>query len=102
MVFLCIILSKSSLSRQNSFFSSLGKPALADLKSGLTVGVVVIPQAMAYATLAGLPPQHGLYAAFVPVLLYGLFGSSRYLSIGPAGYASSLAMKFISTNMTQV
>ncbi len=97
MVFLCIIHSKSSLSRQNSFFSSLGKPELADLKSGLTVGVVVIPQAMAYATLAGLPPQHGLYAAFVPVLLYGLFGSSRYLSIGPAALDSMLVAAFLVT-----
>lgn len=86
---------KSSLIRQNIFFSSIGVPSFADLKSGITVGIVVIPQAMAYATLAGLPPHHGLYAAFVPVLLYGLFGSSRFLSIGPAALDSMLVAAFL-------
>ncbi len=50
---------------------------------------------MAYATLAGLPAQHGLYAAFIPVLLYGLFGSSRYLSVGPAALDSMLVAAFL-------
>ncbi|MEL6976633.1 MAG: SulP family inorganic anion transporter, partial [Bacteroidota bacterium] len=54
-----------------------------DLAAGLTVGVMLVPQAMAYALIAGLPPVYGLYAALVPNLLYGLFGSSRKLAVGP-------------------
>ena len=77
------------------FLSNLGTPTFIDLKSGITVGIIIIPQAMAYATLAGLPPQHGLYAAFIPVLLYGLFGSSRYLSVGPAALDSMLVAAFL-------
>ncbi len=95
MVFLFFLNQKSFLRQQNSFTSKLGRPSFADLKSGLTVGVVVIPQAMAYATLAGLPAHHGLYAAFVPVLLYGLFGSSRFLSVGPAALDSMLVAAFL-------
>ncbi len=52
-----------------------------DLVAGLTAAAVVLPKAMAYATVAGLPPAVGLYTAFVPGLLYGLLGSSRVLSV---------------------
>ncbi len=53
-----------------------------DLTAGLTVGVMLIPQGMAYALLAGVPPIYGLYAALVPLLLYPLLGTSRHLAIG--------------------
>ena len=56
---------------------------LGDLVSGLTVAAYLVPQVMAYATLAGLPPAAGLWAAIVPLAAYALFGSSRQLSVGP-------------------
>jgi high affinity sulfate transporter 1 len=52
-----------------------------DVMAGLTSAAVVIPKAMAYATVAGLPPQVGLYTAFVPMVIYALLGSSRVLSV---------------------
>jgi SulP family sulfate permease len=54
-----------------------------DLVAGLTLCVVMIPSVIAYAGLMGLPPQHGLYAALVPLLIYPLFGSSRQVIVGP-------------------
>lgn len=61
-----------------------------DLIAGLTVGVMLIPQAMAYAMLAGLQPIHGLYAASLPLILYAIFGSSRHLAVGPVAIVSIL------------
>ena len=52
----------------------------ADILAGLTVALVLIPQSLAYAELAGLPPYYGLYAAFLPPLVAALFGSSRQLA----------------------
>ena len=54
-----------------------------DATAGLTVGVMLIPQGMAYAVIAGVPPIYGLYAGLVPLLTYPLFGSSRQLALGP-------------------
>src|ERR1051325_7403715 len=54
-----------------------------DLLAGLSVCVIMIPSVIAYAGLMGLPPQHGLYAALVPLILYALFGSSRQVIVGP-------------------
>lgn len=54
-----------------------------DVAAGLTVGVMLIPQGVAYAAIAGMPPVYGLYAAVVPLLVYPLLGTSRQLSIGP-------------------
>ena len=68
-----------------------------DLAAGLTVGVMLIPQGMAYAMIAGLPPAYGLYAAIVPQLVYALFGSSRQLSVGPVAMDSLLVATSIST-----
>ena len=61
-----------------------------DLAAGLTVGVMLIPQGMGYAMLAGLPPHVGLYAATVPLLAYALLGTSRQLSVGPVAMDSLL------------
>jgi len=55
----------------------------ADLLAGVSVCVVMIPSVIAYAGLMGLPPQHGLYAALVPLLVYPFFGSSRHVIVGP-------------------
>lgn len=54
----------------------------ADLKSGTTVGVIEIPQVMAYAVIAGLSPIYGLYGSLIPLLIYPLFGTSRHLALG--------------------
>jgi SulP family sulfate permease len=60
----------------------------ADALSGLTVALVLIPQSMAYAQLAGMPSYYGLYASFLPPMLAALFGSSRQLSTGPVAVVS--------------
>jgi len=60
----------------------------ADALAGLTVALVLIPQSMAYAQLAGMPPYFGLYAAFLPPMLASLFGSSRQLATGPVAVVS--------------
>ena len=52
-----------------------------DIIAGLTAAAVVIPKAMAYATIAGLPVQVGLYTAFLPMIIYAVLGSSRVLSV---------------------
>lgn len=62
----------------------------ADLLAGLTVALVLIPQSMAYATLAGLPEVYGLYIAFVPVFIAALWGSSRQLGTGPVAVVSTM------------
>ena len=61
-----------------------------DLTAGLTVGVMLIPQGMAYALLAGLPPIYGLYAATLPLLVYAVLGTSRQLAVGPVAMDSLL------------
>jgi len=55
----------------------------ADITAGLTIGIVLIPQGMAYAVIADLPPIYGLYASLVPLLIYPVFATSRHLSVGP-------------------
>ncbi len=60
----------------------------SDITAGLTTAVMLIPQAMAYAMLAGLPPIVGLYASTVPLLSYALFGTSRQLAVGPVAVLS--------------
>jgi len=61
-----------------------------DILAGLTVALVLIPQSMAYAELAGLPPYYGLYASFLPPMIAALFGSSRQLATGPVAVVSLL------------
>jgi SulP family sulfate permease len=61
-----------------------------DLTAGITVGVMLIPQGMAYAMLAGLPPIYGLYASTIPLIIYALLGTSRQLAVGPVAMVSLL------------
>jgi SulP family sulfate permease len=61
-----------------------------DIIAGIIVAVMLIPQGMAYAVLAGLPPVYGLYASIMPLLVYALFGSSRELAVGPVAMVSLL------------
>lgn len=68
-----------------------------DLSAGLTVGIMLIPQGMAYAMLAGLEPIHGLYAVTVPLILYAIFGTSRQLAVGPVAMVSLLTAAGIAT-----
>lgn len=68
-----------------------------DLSAGLTVGVMLIPQGMAYAMLAGLPPIYGLYASLVPLLLYALFGTSRQLAVGPVAMVALMVAAGVGT-----
>ena len=56
---------------------------MSDLIAGLTVGLTVIPQGIAYAIVAGLPPQYGLYSAFMGCFVYCVFGSCKDITIGP-------------------
>ncbi len=68
----------------------------ADLLAGLTGAVVVLPQGVAFATLAGMPPQYGLYAAMVPCVVAAMFGSSRLMVTGPANAISLTTSQLIS------
>lgn len=61
-----------------------------DISAGLTVGVMLIPQGMAYAMIAGLPPIYGLYASTIPLIIYAIFGTSRQLAVGPVAMVSLL------------
>ena len=61
-----------------------------DLIAGTTVAVLLIPQGMAYAMIAGLPPIYGLYAALVPQIIYAFLGTSRQLAVGPVAMDSLL------------
>ena len=67
-----------------------GQGLKADFLAGLTVALVLIPQSMAYAELAGLPPYFGLYASFLPPMVAAVFGSSRQLATGPVAVVSLL------------
>lgn len=75
-----------------SWISVLKQPGVmrADLIAGITVALVLVPQSMAYAQLAGLPPYYGLYASFLPGMVAALFGSSRQLATGPVAVVSLL------------
>jgi SulP family sulfate permease len=61
-----------------------------DISAGLTVGVMLIPQGMAYAMIAGLPPIYGLYASTIPLIIYAILGTSRQLAVGPVAMVSLL------------
>ncbi|XP_013411867.1 solute carrier family 26 member 6-like [Lingula anatina] len=68
---------------------------ISDIVAGITVGIMNLPQGMAYALVSGLPSIHGLYASFFPPLVYFFFGSSRHISIASAAVASLLVGSFV-------
>lgn len=70
---------------------------MKDLPAGLTVGVMLVPQSMAYAMIAGLPVVYGLYAALVPQVVYAVMGTSRQLAVGPVAMDSLLVAAGLST-----
>ena len=70
----------------------MSRPSNGDLIAGVSVALVAIPQSLAYAELAGLPPQYGLYATALPSLLAALFVSSRYLQTGPVALTALLTL----------
>ena len=74
----------------HAWIGDLKNPAIikADIIAGTTVALVLIPQAMAYAQLAGLPPHYGLYASFMVPIVAAIFGSSRQLQNGPVAVIS--------------
>lgn len=71
---------------------------LTDILAGVTVSVMIIPQSMSYAKIAGLPVQYGLYSSFVPIYAYAMFGSSRQLAVGPVALVSLL----LNTGLTRL
>ncbi len=67
-----------------------------DLPAGLSVGIVLIPQGIAYAIIADIPPIYGLYTALIPQLVYAIFGTSRQLSVGPVAMDSLIVAAGVS------
>ncbi|XP_062092757.1 probable sulfate transporter 4.2 isoform X1 [Humulus lupulus] len=67
-----------------------------DVMAGVTIGIMLVPQAMSYAKLAGLHPIYGLYSGFVPLFIYAIFGSSRQLAVGPVALVSLLVSNVLS------
>lgn len=92
--------SKSSITKYIPILdwikSYSGEDAKGDLNAGVTVGIMLVPQGMAYAMLAGLPPIYGLYASIVPLILYAIFGTSRQLAVGPVAMVSLLVLAGVS------
>jgi SulP family sulfate permease len=60
----------------------------SDLVAAVIVTIMLIPQSLAYALLAGLPPEVGIYASIAPIILYAVFGTSRALAVGPVAVVS--------------
>ena len=83
-------MKKSGLiSRQYPWVSGYdGKIFADDLIAAIVVTILLVPQCLAYALLAGLPPQVGIYASIFPLIAYSLLGSSNYLNVGPTAVIS--------------
>jgi sulfate permease, SulP family len=79
------------------WFPLTGDAVKVNFLAGLTVALVLIPQSMAYAQLAGLPAYYGLYAAFLPVAIASMFGSSNQLATGPVAVVSLLTASALAT-----
>ncbi len=81
---------------------SYNRSALSnDLVAALIVTIMLIPQSLAYALLAGLPPEAGLYASIVPIVLYAMFGTSRALAVGPVAVVSLMTAAALSNIVEQ-
>ena len=72
-----------------------------DLVAALIVTIMLIPQSLAYALLAGLPPEAGLYASIAPIMLYAVFGTSRALAVGPVAVVSLMTAAALSNIVEQ-
>lgn len=86
---------------RDDFFKTLKKKYTfenfkGDLNAGMIVAIMIIPQSMAYAMLAGLPPIIGLYSAIIPMAMYALMASSRHVSVGPVAIVSLLVFSGVS------
>lgn len=68
-----------------------------DIGAGLTLGIMLIPQGIAYAMIAGLPPIYGLYTALIPQTVYAIFGTSRHLAVGPVAMDSLIVASGVAT-----
>ncbi len=66
-----------------------------DMVAAVIVTIMLIPQSLAYALLAGLPPEAGIYASIVPIILYAVFGTSRALAVGPVAVISLLTASVV-------
>lgn len=77
------------------------KDLAADSVAGLTVGMTVIPQSMAYASVADLPPEYGLYSAFMGCFVYCIFGGSRAINIGPTAIMALLTSEYVKASGPQ-
>ena len=78
-----------------------GNTATSDLVVAVIVTIMLIPQSLAYAQLAGLPPEVGLYASMAPLILYAIFGTSRSLSVGPVAVTSLMTLAAVAPIATQ-
>ncbi len=91
---------KNSRTRHFPFLDTIRSYKRKDLKddllAGLTVGTILIPQGLAYASLAGVPPIYGLYAGLVPLIIYALYASSTKLSVGPVAVSALLVFSGVS------
>lgn len=72
----------------------------ADIPAGLSVGIVLIPQGIAYAIIADIPPIYGLYTALIPQIVYAIFGTSRQLAVGPVAMDSLIVAAGVSAIAT--
>jgi len=77
------------------WFPMTGNTFKADLMAGITVALVLIPQSMAYAQLAGMPAYYGLYASFLPIAIAALWGSSNQLSTAPVAVVALMTASFL-------
>ena len=87
------LLQKIPLFKNLRFYTA--KDFQYDLIAGLTISILLIPQGISYAYLAGLPPQYGLYAGLAPLIVYAFFASTPYLQIGPVALTSLLIVSGI-------
>lgn len=71
---------------------------ISDFVAGLTVGLTAIPQSIAYGVIAGLPPQYGLYSAFMGCFVYIIFGSCKDVTVGPTAIMALMVQKHVADN----
>ena len=84
-----------------SWLPNLRTNLRSDFLAGLTVALLLIPQSMAYAELAGMPAYYGLYAAFIPVVIGALWGSLHQLGTGPVAMTSILTASILAPFASQ-